>query len=344
MLPNGSSVYLNRQKMSVQLPMPRVSILIAARNEEANITDLLQSLTQLNYPQNKLEILVGDDNSTDQTANVVRDFTQELPHIKLFLIEPATTQLRGKANVLAQLAQYATGDFLLFTDADMITPSTWVEEMLEHFEDNVGVVVGSTATIPSSLFARCQGIEWLTVLFFMEFCGKFNIPTTGMGNNMAVSQVAYNAVGGYENIPFSIVEDYALYQAIIKEGFGFKHVFNEEILTHTKPPENYFSQRKRWISGGVKSKSPLIFLAFVQALAFPVFLCLLLFDVHAAFWLFACTFFLNTLLGGVALYKIKFYTWLFYLPAYSVYISVFWFLQLLNFALPGAISWKNRSY
>ncbi len=321
-----------------------VSVLIAARNEEANIADLLQSLTQLNFPHNQLEILIGDDGSTDQTAAIVRGFVQALPHIKLLLIEPATTQLRGKANVLAQLAKHAKGDFLLFTDADITVPPTWVGEMLKYFDNNVGVVVGSTATIPSSLFARCQGIEWLTVLYFMEFCGRFNIPTTGMGNNMAVSRVAYNAVGGYENIPFSIVEDYALYQVIIQKGFGFKHVFNEEILTYTKPPENYFGQRKRWISGGVKSKSPLIFLALVQALAFPFLLGLLFFDVNTAIWLFSATFLLNTLLGSMALRKIKLNSWLFYLPVYAGYVNVFWFLQLLNFALPGAISWKNRSY
>lgn len=330
--------------MTTPLTNPTVSILIAARNEEQNILNLLNSVSMLNYPENKLEVLIGDDGSTDQTAKLVREFILNKPQIKLYDIQPSTTHLRGKTNALTQLAKIATGDYFFFTDADITLPVNWVENMLTGFRENVGVVVGSTVTSPISLFARCQGIEWLSVLNFMEICGRFNIPTTGMGNNMAVSRKAYEAVGGYDSIPFSIVEDYALYNAIVKKGFGFKHLYKEEVLTFTEPPEDYFRQRKRWVSGGVKSRSPLLIVAFLQALLLPFTFILLTFNQAAGQFLLLTAFCINILLGFVALLNIRLTKWVIYLPIYSIYVIVFWFLQLINFALPGDLIWKGRKY
>ncbi|MDP5139398.1 MAG: glycosyltransferase, partial [Spirosomaceae bacterium] len=227
----------------------KVVILIAARNEAQNIRNLLETVAALNFTKEQLQVLIGDDNSTDETAEIIADFIQDKPYMKLISIQESTNDLKGKTNVLVQLIKHAKGDYYFFTDADITLPVTWVENMLQAFVENVGVVVGTTTTKPVSLFARCQGIEWLNVLNFIEFCGRFNIPTTGMGNNMAVSKIAYEAVGGYEEIPFSIVEDYALYNAIVTKKFGFAHLYNKEVLAFTEPPENFFRQRKRWVTG-----------------------------------------------------------------------------------------------
>jgi cellulose synthase/poly-beta-1,6-N-acetylglucosamine synthase-like glycosyltransferase len=245
---------------------------------------------------------------------------------------------------LLQLIEQATGEYYFFTDADITLPATWVEHMLAAFKENVGVVVGSTTTKPVSVFARCQGIEWLNVLNFIEFCGRFNIPTTGMGNNMAVSKSAYEAVGGYEGIPFSIVEDYALYNAVVKKGFGFQHLYNEKVLAFTEPPENYFRQRKRWVTGGVQSRSPLLIAAFAQALLLPIICALFLTNMIIGQLFLFIALSLNMLIGFLSLRKIGLTKWATYLPAYSVYVIIFWFLQLINFILPGGLKWKDRKY
>lgn len=322
----------------------KVTILIAARNEEKNIGNLLKTVAALSYPKEQLQVLIGDDNSTDKTAGIVTDFIREKPYMQLISITETTNDLKGKTNVLVQLIKHAEGNFYFFTDADITLPETWVENMLEGFKENVGVVVGSTTTKPVSLFAICQGIEWLNVLKFIELCGRFNIPTTGMGNNMAVSKIAYEAVGGYEKIPFSIVEDYALYNAIVKENFGFKHLYKQEVLAYTEPPENFFRQRKRWVSGGVQSRSPLLIAAFLQALLFPVICVTLLLNLVAGQFLILVAVCVNMLIGFLSLRKIGFTKWLIYLPVYSVYVIIFWFLQLINYALPGGLNWKGRRY
>ncbi|MFB0947619.1 MAG: glycosyltransferase [Spirosomataceae bacterium] len=321
-----------------------MSVLIAARNEEQNIENVLISVANLSYPKEQLEVLIGDDNSTDGTANIVTSFIRDKPYMRLISIHESTSELKGKTNVLVQLIKQATGEYFFFTDADITLPISWTETMLSAFEQNVGVVVGSTTTKPVSVFARCQGIEWLNVLNFIEFCGRFNIPTTGMGNNMAISRSAYEAVGGYEKIPFSIVEDYALYNAIVEEGFDFRHLYCKEILAFTEPPENYFRQRKRWVTGGVQSRSPLLIAAFAQAFLFPIICTVLLTNLIIGQLLLFVALSLNMLIGFLSLRKIGLTKWAIYLPVYSVYVIIFWFLQLINFMLPGGLNWKDRKY
>ena len=102
------------------VPLPRVSILIAARDEEAALPRCLASLRALQYPAELLEILVGDDASTDGTAAVAEAAMQGFGgHFRVVPIIGNMGQARGKANVLAHLAHAAATDYFFITDADI---------------------------------------------------------------------------------------------------------------------------------------------------------------------------------------------------------------------------------
>ena len=202
---------------------PKVSILVAARNEEDNIADLLFTFSQLSYPKDKLQILIGDDDSTDATAEIIGRFTHKNIYIEYVKIEKQIADLKGKANVLAQLAHLATGELFFFTDADIEVPKNWIEAFLEE-RKNEGVTVGLTLVKNKDWFEASQAIEWLFTLKLMKTLADFKIQSTGMGNNMMVSAEAYWAVGGYEKIGFSLVEDYAIYKEIIDKGFAFRQL------------------------------------------------------------------------------------------------------------------------
>ena len=75
---------------------PQISILIAARNEEATILDCLQAITQLDYPSDAVEVLIGDDQSTDRTGSFVADFIADKPNFQLVSITYTQAGLRGK--------------------------------------------------------------------------------------------------------------------------------------------------------------------------------------------------------------------------------------------------------
>jgi cellulose synthase/poly-beta-1,6-N-acetylglucosamine synthase-like glycosyltransferase len=325
------------------MQFPNVSILVAARNEEENIADLLHSLIGLSYPKDKLQIIVGNDASTDKTAEIIQEFSLQHTYIQLINIENKVTDLKGKANVLAQLAHHAKGEYFFFTDADIEVPVHWIENMLQNAQD-VGVIVGVTLVKNKNWFEACQAIEWLFALHLMKKMTDWKIPSTGMGNNMAVSAKAYWATGGYEKIGFSIVEDYALYKAIIDKGYNYKQLYLPEVMTVTKPPNNYFEQRKRWVSGGISSGSVLIIPALIQGFLLPILLIISVFSWKIPLVVLLLNIIVNFVFGNKLFKILNQETLLKYIPAYTVYMYVFWFLQLVAYFLPTKLVWKGRSY
>jgi 1,2-diacylglycerol 3-beta-glucosyltransferase len=334
--------------------VPMVSILIAARNEEHNILDLLHSLTCLTYPKEKTQILIGNDGSTDKTAELIKGFIAQVSEreksmFEVFTIEKNIAGLRGKANVLAQLAHHAKGEYYIFTDADVEVPKHWLEKMLELIHEKpsnkkAGVATGLTLVKNDNWFEACQAMEWLFALKLMKTMTDYQLPSTGMGNNMMVTKEAYLAVGGYEGIGFSIVEDYVLYKAVIDKGFDFKQGFDASVMTVTKPPLNYFEQRKRWVAGGISTGSVLIFPALIQGFALPV-----LFIIGFFFWqipliVIVLNLLINAILGYQIFVRLGQLRLFKYIPVYTLYMYVFWFLQLVSYVLPTRLVWKGRDY
>ena len=234
-------------------PLPRVSILIAARNEETALPRCLASLHNLRYPPHLLEVLLGNDASTDRTAAVAAAAMHGFAgRFEVVEIKHNLGQARGKANVLAHLARRATTDFFFITDADISLPISWVSEMLTRAAPGVGTVTGITAVRGPRVFDQLQGLDWLFSLGLLQVVSDTGRPVTAMGNNMLISRAAYEATGGYEALPFSVTEDYALFQAVIQHGFGFRQVFEAAVRADSLPMPTWgglLRQRRRWLRG-----------------------------------------------------------------------------------------------
>jgi cellulose synthase/poly-beta-1,6-N-acetylglucosamine synthase-like glycosyltransferase len=234
-------------------PLPRVSVLIAARNEEAALPRCLASVRALDYPAHLLEVLVGDDASTDRTRAVAEAAMQSFAG--KFAVFPITENLghaRGKANVLAHLAHHASTEYYFITDADIALPPTWVATMLAHAAPRVGTVTGLTVVQGAGALAGWQGIDWLLSLATAQVATDAGQPMTAMGNNMLVTRAAYRATGGYEALPFSVTEDFALFEAVNAQGYGFRQVFEPGVRATSLPMPSWAAllrQRLRWMRG-----------------------------------------------------------------------------------------------
>jgi len=326
---------------------PIVSVLIAARNEAANIDECLRSLINQEYPLDHIEILIGDDDSSDETYNLANKWVASFSFIKAFKITVGDDNLKGKANVLCQLAKKANGEIFCITDADVEVCPTWIGTLVNAMIDDTAIVTGVTTVIGQRLFAKLQNADWIFYTALGHQFASKNSPVTAMGNNMAIRRNAYEYVGGYDNIPFSITEDFELFRQVIKAGFKFKSIFCLSTLAHTKPVtklNQLFHQRKRWLTGAlqlpIKFKSGLI----IQCLTLP-----LLISIGCFFsWTLMCAILIC--LWAFNIFQLRrFYSWIaspanLGLYLYFPYSLLFNFCFFLFQIAPVSVIWKGRSY
>jgi len=240
-------------KLSTEVP--QVSILVAARNEEKDLPDLLRSFEQLDYPADRIQFLFADDQSTDRTAEILVDWCTKHANASFLNITSSQNALfneNGKANALALLGEKANGDYYFFTDADCEVNPVWIREGVGAFAENVGLVIGITRVKALSLMGGFQEIDWWLTLGFVKVATDLGIQTTGLGNNMVISKAAYEQSGGFKDLPFCLTEDLEISRAIQREGFSIAHQVSPGMLAFTKPEISFsklLNQRKRWMSG-----------------------------------------------------------------------------------------------
>ncbi|OUJ76354.1 hypothetical protein BXP70_02420 [Hymenobacter crusticola] len=325
---------------------PRVSILIAARNEAATIERCLTSLLELNYPAEQLEILIGDDASTDDTAAVVSRFIADKPQFRLMLIRHRLGTAQGKSNVLAHLSRAATADYFLITDADMALPPNWVQTMLAAAPEGVGVVTGVT-TADGGLFGRLQGLDWLFGLSIIRLLTDLGWPITAVGNNMLVTRAAYESIGGYEALAFSITEDLQLFDHIVSQDWGFRNLVDGQVLGVSVPQPTVqclLHQRKRWMKGTSRLPWQLsglfgLYGAFYMVLFWPGMLPPLY-----VVGLFAAKLLMQTLFLLITLRQVDRRESLHVLLFYEFYLTVMSVAVIGYTLLPVSIQWKERRY
>lgn len=329
-----------------RVPRPRVSILVAARNEEANIGRCLRSLAALNYPSGRLEIIIADDGSTDNTAAIVTDFIRDKPQFRLLSITHRLGSARGKANALAHLCRAATTNYFLFTDADMRVSPDWVTALLAACTPGVGVVTGIT-TAEGNLFGRLQGLDWLFGLNISRLLADSGLPATAVGNNMLATRAAYEATGGFESFDFTVSDDLQLFQAVMAQGYGFRNLCEPRALCVSTPQPTVralLQQRKRWMNGATTLPWYLSSLFGMYGLFYMVlFWPGLLPDAWiAAIYLLKIS--LQTLFLLITLRQAGHRENIAVLLFYEFYLCVMSLAVLAYTLWPGYIVWKQRRY
>ncbi len=235
--------------------LPSVSVLVAARNEEVDLPDLLRSFERVDYPEDRIQFLFADDQSTDQTAEILKVWCAKSPNRIFLTID--SSQFRqynknGKANALAILGEKATGDYYFFTDADCEVSPNWIREGIGAFVGSIGLVIGITQVKATNLLEKFQEIDWWLTLGFVKVATDLGLHTTGLGNNMVISKVAYVQSEGFKQLPDCLTEDLEISRAIQREGFSIAHQASPDMLARTKPETSFsalLNQRKRWMSG-----------------------------------------------------------------------------------------------
>ena len=115
---------------SIRNPLPSVSILVSARNEEAGISKTLDSLMKQLY-KGRWDIWIADDRSTDRTPQILAEYAEKYPdRIHVVTISELAPGESAKKNAIAKLVAASEGEILLLTDADCIVQPTWIRAMI----------------------------------------------------------------------------------------------------------------------------------------------------------------------------------------------------------------------
>lgn len=230
--------------------LPEVSILIAVRNEEHNIPSLLEGLRYQSYPKEKIQILIGNDGSEDQSLDLLMQAANN--QIQIMDIKSQLFGLQGKMNVLAQLVKLAKGQFLLFTDADMSLNPKWIEGMISSVDTNPGLVGGFTSIQSDNYFLALQNVDLHFGQGMLKVLNDLGISISLLGNNMLVNKSKLDEVGGYENLEFSVVEDVTLLKRLTESGHNAILSYNASTHSSTIGEPNcrlLMNQRHRWMEG-----------------------------------------------------------------------------------------------
>lgn len=338
-------MFLKKDELDVKEETPKVSILIAARNEEKNIVECLKAIEKLNY--SNYEVWVGNDKSSDKTEEMITEFIKDKSNLNLLNISEDLGSARGKANVLAQLAHKAEGDYFFITDADISVPENWIQNMLASFDIKTGVVSGFTITEGDSFFAQMQKIDWAYAMGMVKVVSDFNKPIVGIGNNMAVTKEAYFSTGGYENLPFSIVEDYQLFTEITSNSYGFRNLLNSEVTAKSKPIANLLvllQQRKRWMFGAFQLPFSILIILLLQGAFYSISIILLIINPQLAINLIGFKFFLQIVFIKSIFTKIGEKVSFFNLIVFEFYQLFLSTISLAFYFVPVKIKWKGREY
>ncbi len=240
-----------------------VSIIVAARNEEDNIAECLYSLFAQDYPREFLEIIVVNDRSEDETEGIVSELIDDKPYCKLFSVDKPIDGLTGKESALTLGINASSSEIILLTDADCILPPSWVSSMVSCFSNPVGMVAGFSIPKCNDSFSCIQAVDHLFLIGVASGFAGLGIPQSCIGNNLAFRRDAYNNIGGYEAVGYTITEDVGLLQKIRAKS-DYRIVFNrgKDALVKTYAAGNFSEfkkQRMRWLVGGMEVSAVMLF-------------------------------------------------------------------------------------
>jgi cellulose synthase/poly-beta-1,6-N-acetylglucosamine synthase-like glycosyltransferase len=325
-----------------------VSVIIAARNEETNLPNCLESAANQTYPTSQYEIIVVNDGSTDRTEAVCQNFIQRYPFIKLVHVQE-DAYLRGKANALAQGIDTAKGEIILITDADCTVLPTWVEQTAKRYRNDVGLIGGFTLQKAETPFEGMQSLDWVFILGVAAATASLKHPLGSIGNNLSFRKSAYDQIGGYRKLKFSVTEDYTVVQAIVEsQKWQYCYPIDPKHLVESKPCPNLLSllrQKHRWGKGGLDMK-PAGFAIMVVGFSMHFFPFVMLYwggIVQAA-----AAFMIKFIADYIFLYKIlkqldrtDELRWFYWFELYFIiYVMLLPFLVFFG----GKVKWKGREF
>lgn len=275
--------------LSVRVPVTKVTILIAARNEEEKIHLTIEDILAQDYPTELFELIIADDHSTDRTSEIISSYANRGVRLLQLWDDKALNSYKKRA--ITEAIKLANGNFLVCTDADCRMGLQWLSSIVDYYETNDLVMISSPVAYfeEKNLFERMQTLEFSYLIGIgAAFIGNDRASTCN-GANFAYRKDIFYEVGGFKGIDDLASGDDELLLQKVAEKFpgkiGFLKKREAIVYTHAKHTlQEFLQQRRRWASKSVKYKDKKV-VGFVVGI-----------------WLFNLSMLVNALLGFVDVY------------------------------------------
>lgn len=272
----------------------RFSIIIPFRNETENLPDLLHSLAGINYPESNYEIILINDDSEDNSMEIIEEFQKTHLDFNLKVLENQRTSSSPKKDAINTAIKSAKFEYLITTDADCQVLENWLK-CYNDFILKTGnkLIAGPVALISTSTENTnnkrkniLRNFEELDILSLQaSTAGAFGIERAFMcnGANLCYEKDAFLKVSGFTgNDNIASGDDVFLLQKFQQENYKIGFLKSKEVLVNTKPQQSFgdlVSQRIRWASKAPAYKSLFAKLTGVSVLLMNLSLVIALFLV-----------------------------------------------------------------
>ena len=283
-----------------KVPKSKFSVIIPARNEASNIEDCITGILAQKYPAHLFDIIVVDDFSEDETAQVVSKIALQHNNVRLLQLKDFTNNenlIAYKKRAIEIAINEASGDWIVTTDADCSVTSNWLASYDAYIQEHDCVMVAAPVayTNTGSLLSIFQVLDFISLQGITAAAVASGSHTLCNGANLCYSKKAFESVGKFSGIDHLPSGDDMLLMHKMKKSYPGKigYLFAQEAVVTTAPSATlglFVQQRIRWASKATGYQDKIIF-----------WILLLVYLVNASLLLYLPIHFLQT--GNI-------YTWL----------------------------------
>lgn len=231
----------------------KISVIIPVRNEEKNILSTIKCIENQKYPTDLFEVIIIDDNSDDNSFNIVSEYIKTKKNIHLFKNSKNDT---SKKSAIEKGVKHSSGELIITTDADCFAGEKWLVTIANFYEKYHPKMIVSPVCFykDKGFFKKFQTFEFFSLIASGAGSVKIKKPIMCNGANLAYQKLAFSEVNGFaDNKKYVSGDDVFLLQKIAKKysASSIKFLKNYEAVVSTeaeKTLKGFINQRLRWTS------------------------------------------------------------------------------------------------
>jgi cellulose synthase/poly-beta-1,6-N-acetylglucosamine synthase-like glycosyltransferase len=271
---------MTKQQTSIaEIFTTTVTVVIPARNEEENIAQCLTAIFNQRFPGHLLEVIVVDDNSTDNTPEIVKRFNNK--NLKLISLHEKEDGVftAYKKRAVETAINNASGKLIVTTDADCTMEPLWLASVISYYESNSYKMIAAPVLFKEdkNMFEEFQSLDFLGLMGITCSSIFHQFPVMCNGANLAYEKQAFYDVNGFEGIDYiASGDDMLLMLKLVKKyphSLGFLKSNDAAVFTYPQHSvSEFFMQRSRWASKSAHYSDKRITAILVAAYLFNLLL------------------------------------------------------------------------